>query len=178
MVTELLHLVRPADESMTDEVDVAAVVTAAVYDLRAAHPSRNLTLATPADVSELIVIGDVARLHQAVLNLGANACHHTPDGTDVAFDVSREGDDAVGRVIDNGLGIDPATADDLLQPLTRTDESRTRQRHDGAGLGLALVRRIAEQHRGRIEVGPTPGGGATFTLRLPGSGDTSPIALL
>ncbi|MEM9892071.1 MAG: HAMP domain-containing sensor histidine kinase [Actinomycetota bacterium] len=163
LVVELLHLVK--DEHVAQEVDVGAVASAVVHDVRAAHPGRAIGLSVPTD--PLVVVGDPHRLHQAVLNLVANACHHTPAEVAVDVIVAPSDDRAEIRVVDHGPGVDPEVADELFLPFTRGDASRSRRSHDGAGLGLALVRRIAEQHLGRASVGPTEGGGATFVLSLP-----------
>ena len=83
----------------------------------------------------------------------------------------RQGDGSVGwaqiEVVDHGPGVDLATADRLFRPFVRNDASRSRRDHGGAGLGLALVDRIARQHGGSVAVTETRGGGSTFTLRLP-----------
>ena len=58
-------------------------------------------------------------------------------------------------------------ADKIFQPFVRGDASRVRRSRDGAGLGLSIVQRIAHEHHGSVTVDATPGGGATFVLRLP-----------
>lgn len=166
LVRDLLELVRP-DGGHDERVDLGAVASAAVHDLRAAHPDFALTLHLDDEGPAAEVIGDPAPLHQAVLNLGANAWQHTPAGTPVEVVVSTHGAWVQLDVVDHGPGIDAAVAETLFEPFTRADRSRSRRSHDGAGLGLALVRRIADRHLGGIEVADTEGGGATFRLRLP-----------
>lgn len=165
MVRDLLELVRP-QEPMVGRVDLGAVATAAVHDLRAAHPGFAISLDLD-DTSPIEVVGDAARLHQAVLNLGANAWFHTPAGTPVRVTVGGDRDLVRLVVADSGPGIDPTVRDELFQPFARADASRSRRSHDGAGLGLALVKRVVDQHGGTIEVSETAGGGATFTMVLP-----------
>lgn len=165
MVRDLLELVRP-QEAMVGRVDLGAVASAAVHDLRAAHPEFAIALELDRARSTEVV-GDAARLHQAVLNLGANAWFHTPAGTPVRVTVGAEPDLVRLVVADSGPGIDPTVRDDLFQPFARADVSRSRRSHDGAGLGLALVRRVVEQHGGTIEASETAGGGATFTMVVP-----------
>lgn len=166
LVTDMLNLVRPSDTSARQTVDLAAIVSAAAYDLRAAHPSHQVTHDLQSD-DRSEVYGDPARLHQAVLNLGANACQHTPSGTAVELAVRETAEAVTVKVVDHGPGVDIAAAEVLFTPFSRGDESRSRRSHDGAGLGLALVRRIADQHNGQVTVEPTPGGGATFCLQIP-----------
>lgn len=171
LVGDLLHLVQPADPRHLEAVELAALASAVVHDLRAAHPTH--PIAHRLDDSDgCIVRGDAARLHQAVLNLGANACQHTPPGTEIVIAVSTDSATAVLEVIDHGPGIDPELAERIFQPFTRGETSRSRSKHDGAGLGLALADRIVRQHSGSLTLEPTTGGGATFMIRLkldPGS---------
>ncbi len=164
LVAELLELTR--DDPVRESVDLAAVTSAVVHDLRAAHPRRTITLDADTDV-EAFVEGNPHRLHQAVLNLAANACHHTPSDTPIELVLDTTGPVVTVSVIDHGPGVEPEDAADLFLPFTRGDESRSRRSHDGAGLGLALVHQIAEQHGGSVGVVPTPGGGATFELSIP-----------
>jgi two-component system OmpR family sensor kinase len=71
------------------------------------------------------------------------------------------------EVSDDGVGIDPADADSLFEPFSRTDAPRTR-RAGGTGLGLSIVKAIADAHGGSVEVESEPGSGATFRVVLPG----------
>jgi two-component system OmpR family sensor kinase len=75
-------------------------------------------------------------------------------------------DQVVLEVVDHGPGIDPAAVALVFDRFFRTDESRSRD-SGGVGLGLAIVAAILDAHRGRCEVVPTPGGGATFRVILP-----------
>ena len=67
-------------------------------------------------------------------------------------------------VADNGIGIAPEDLNRLFQPFKRLNPQH---RFEGAGLGLALARQLAELHGGRIEVQSTPGSGSVFTVLLP-----------
>lgn len=169
LVTEMLQVVRePVDVT---EVDVADVCATVVADLSAAHPQRDIALVV-RDAAPLIVAGDANRLHQAVLNLGANACQHTEAHVGVEVMVTGGPDAVEVAVSDQGAGVDPGLADELFRPFFRGDDSRSRAAHDGAGLGLAIVRRIAEEHGGTVELDDANGSGATFRLRLPTSTTT------
>ena len=166
LVRDLLQLVQPADPLLTAPVDLGAIASAVVHDLRAAHPAHAITHDLGAS-DGYAIRGDAARLHQAILNLAGNACQHTPGGTSVVVTVARHDDVAVVAVEDHGPGIDPELTEAIFQPFTRGEVSRSRSRHDGTGLGLAIAQRIVHQHGGTIAVGPTAGGGATFTVCLP-----------
>jgi len=78
----------------------------------------------------------------------------------------REGDMAVCSVADHGIGIAPEEQEAIFEPFYRSQEV-TVQRAGGAGLGLSLVRHVAEAHAGSISVESVPGKGSRFVLRIP-----------
>ena len=148
------------------DVDVSQVARAVVDDLRAAHPERRIDLHVgPSDGPPLA--GDPARIHQAILNLGANACTHTPAATPVTIATESNDAETTVSIIDHGAGIDTADRERIFLPFYRSDPSRSRDGAGGAGLGLAVTHQIAREHGGSVSVGATPTGGATFTLHLP-----------
>lgn len=168
LVNSMLDLVRDTGsaKSVVVQFDLVRIVQAVIEDLRAVHPRRVITLETIPDANKPVT-GDPSRLHQAVLNLASNACTHTPESTPIAVEMECELDAVEVRVIDHGPGIDEQERTRIFLPLYRIDPSRTRGGHSGAGLGLAIAQQIALEHHGTVDVHPTPGGGATFTLRLP-----------
>ena len=167
LVDDMLQLAREGTTvEVSAPVDLAAVVDGVVADLRAADPDHGISLRrAPGD---LHVMGSAVRLHQAVLNLAANACRHSePGGEAVTVELEPDGEAVVVRVVDHGPGFDPEDSERIFVPFYRADTSRTRRDRGGAGLGLALARQIVDQHHGRITVETTPGGGATFVVTLP-----------
>jgi two-component system, OmpR family, sensor kinase len=165
LVEDLLLLAR-LDESRPierSEVDLTAVAADAVEAAQAVGPEWQLHLQADAPVT---VLGDRSRLRQVFDNLLANVRAHTPPGTTATITISRVGDDAVCEVTDNGPGITEADAGRLFERFFRADPSRSRS-SGGAGLGLSIVAAIVASHGGRVEAAPAPGGGATFTVRLP-----------
>jgi two-component system, OmpR family, sensor histidine kinase BaeS len=112
--------------------------------------------------SPVVVHADPVRLRQALDNLVANALTHSQTTTDVLITVRCEGDSVVLSVADEGRGIEPEDLERLFAPGTRLDNE-----HSGQGLGLAVVRSVAEAHGGTVGVESEPGRGATFTIRLP-----------
>ena len=151
---------------IVSDVDLADVVRAALDDLRAAHPERRLDLQVDRAL-DARVAGDPARIHQAILNLGANACTDTDAQTPISVLIESTTSALTVSVIDHGAGIDEAEGEEIFLPFYRTDPSRVRNGTSGAGLGLAISQQVAHEHQGSVSVHPTPGGGATFTLRLP-----------
>lgn len=114
----------------------------------------------------VMVEGDRARLKQVIVNLVDNAIKYTPQGGRVEVAVTREGDEAVLEVADNGIGISPEALPQVFQRFYRAEGSRSRQ-EGGAGLGLAIVKSICAAHDGQIEVMSEPGHGSRFRIRLP-----------
>ncbi len=165
LVEELLLLAR-LDQGLPLErepVDMAVVVDAAVDAARAADPGR------PIDVEcegSLVVLGAESRLRQVVDNLLTNARVHTPAGTRVHVRLAAEEERAVLEVSDEGPGVPAEDADRIFERFYRTDQSRARSQ-GGVGLGLAIVRSVAEANGGAVGFRPRPGGGSIFRLSLP-----------
>jgi two-component system, OmpR family, sensor kinase len=120
----------------------------------------------PEVAEQVEVQGDRDRIKQALLNLVANALHHTPPGGKVLVGLECDTRAAYLRVTDTGTGI---AADDLphvFERFYRADKSRSRAA-GGAGLGLAIVKWVAEAHGGSVTAQSTPGRGSTFVIALP-----------
>ncbi|MEY3868854.1 MAG: hypothetical protein RLZZ338_2745 [Cyanobacteriota bacterium] len=120
----------------------------------------------PKEIGEVIV--DERRMRQVLINLLNNAVKFTPNGGRVMLEV--EGDNLAEtisfRVQDTGIGIATEDIGKLFQPFVQVDSSLTRN-YSGTGLGLALVRRIAELHHGSVTLESEVGKGSCFTVRLP-----------
>src|SRR5205085_3837855 len=137
---------------------------------RAVAPDREITLDIERD-EPIEVNGDEARLRQVVGNLVTNALTHTPAGTPVEIRLRRDGTDALIEVMDHGPGLTDEQAARVFERFYRVDKARTRRQaggsHSGSGLGLAIVAALVAVHSGTVSVFVTPGGGATFQVRLP-----------
>lgn len=108
------------------------------------------------------VDADPLRLRQALDNLVSNAVAHSPPGTEVVVSVEQGKEDVQISVSDTGKGIPIDEQERIFEPGVRLADG-----HPGSGLGLALVRVIAEAHHGTVTVRSAPGTGSTFTLALP-----------
>ncbi|MDR2373986.1 MAG: HAMP domain-containing histidine kinase [Bifidobacteriaceae bacterium] len=117
---------------------------------------------------EAWALADRQRLTEAMLELATNAVKHSPEGSAVAFALRREGAWVRLAVRDQGRGIDPA---DQRRVFKRFARAAGAKRDGGAGLGLAIVAKIAAAHGGRVEVRSNPGEGAEFALWLPALAD-------
>jgi two-component system OmpR family sensor kinase len=167
LVEDLLLLAR-LDQGRPLEkraVDLADLASDAVADARAVDTSRTIALSSNGPV---IVRGDETRLRQVLANLLTNALNHTPSGTPVEVSVAQRDGTASVSVADHGPGLPPQDAGRIFERFYRADRSRARET-GGVGLGLSIVAAITKAHDGDVSVEPTPGGGATFHVRLPAS---------
>jgi signal transduction histidine kinase len=169
LVNDLLALARGQDATGSRApVDLAVLVAETVEELRAAARAdlRVRVSRVPP------VRGDATALQRAVANLVDNAVRHSPPGGVV--EVTVEGDDQTVRVLvaDQGPGVAPEHAEHLFRRFYRADDSRARA-GGGAGLGLAIVRQIAEAHGGTVRLASPGGPGATFVIQLPAASDAA-----
>ena len=165
LVDDLLLLAR-LDQGLPLErgtVGLAQLVDDCVRDASVAAPDHEFEV---AHAEPVMIEGDDARLRQVVMNLLRNAALHTPSGTAVSVTLTKDETDAVLAVADQGPGIPAADRVRIFERFARTDESRARET-GGTGLGLAIAHGIVVAHHGHIDVSETPGGGATFTVRIP-----------
>ena len=143
------------------------IAEAAVEALRPATSAKGVQLDSALGADPTTVLGDSARLQQAIGNLLANALKFTPEGGTIEVRLARGKSHIELRVRDTGDGI----AADLLPHLFerfRQGESSVIRPQTGLGLGLALTRTLVEHHGGTIRAeSPGPGKGATFTVTLP-----------
>ena len=110
--------------------------------------------------------GDEQLLRRLVINLLDNALRYTPSGGKVTAALDAGSASVRLRISDTGIGIAPDDAARVFERFYRAGEARSRQ-NGGVGLGLAIVRWIAESHRGTVECASHPGQGSTFTVTLP-----------
>ena len=161
IVHDLLLLARAEQPDFLQlaSVDVAELTTE-IHSKAAALGARDWVL---EHVGRGLVIADRQRVTQAMVQLAQNAVQHTSDGDEIALGSFVEGGVARFWVRDTGPGI---SAEDQRRVFDRFVRAGGR-RGDGAGLGLSIVRAIAEAHHGRVELVSRSGAGATFTLVVP-----------
>lgn len=164
-ILELSRLETGSAQFTLAPIDLAAPVAVAIESSRALMESTGHTLEESVQ-GGLIVLGDGDRLTQAVGNLLANAARYTPEGGRVRVRVVRDGAEAVVEVADSGIGVAEADRARVFQRFWRADPARSRV-SGGLGIGLAVVREIAERHGGSVGVHASDLGGASFVIRLP-----------
>ena len=170
LVADMLDVSRIATGTLEVQmrpVEPAGFLEAALETVRLAADAKAIRVGLAVDPLAGPVLGDPDRLQQVVWNLLANAIKFTPPGGHVDVALGREGTDAVLRIADGGVGIARDFLPFVFEPFRQADPSSTRP-HGGLGLGLAIVRHLAEAHGGTVSAESAGLGlGATFTLRLP-----------
>jgi len=165
-VESMLRLSRTEaglDPGRVTEVELGPVLEVVIEFFAPVAADRGIELAF-APGPAAWVRGDPAWLQQVFLNLVDNAIKYGRRGDGIRIEVE-ERDGSVGvRVADTGPGIPPEELDTIFERFQRSDRDRNRP---GFGLGLALVREIAQAHGGRVEVESEPGKGSRFTVWLP-----------
>jgi two-component system, chemotaxis family, CheB/CheR fusion protein len=154
-------------------LDLGQTVRRAVEDHRPLFAARGVALELRAGDAPVPVDADLTRLVQIVGNLLQNAAKFTNPGGSVRVGVEQDEGTAVLRIEDTGVGIPPAILQRMFEPFTQADESLHRSA-GGLGLGLALVKGLAELHGGSVAVrSEGTGRGAEFRVRLPLAADVA-----
>jgi two-component system, OmpR family, sensor kinase len=118
-----------------------------------------------AEAGSGTVVADEQRLTQAVMNLARNAIEHTEQDATITLGSAAVNGEVRFWVADTGPGIAPHEQATIFERFARGGDRR--RRSEGAGLGLAIVRSVAEAHGGRVELDSRPGTGARFTISIP-----------
>jgi len=180
MQRQLGHLVRLVDDLLDvsrmsrgqvelkrERVKIQTVLEHAVELGRPLVEARRHVLTTSFPSAPVWVDGDLTRLAQVVGNLLDNAAKYTPPGGHIRVSAAAEGGETVVRVVDDGIGIAAEMLPRVFDLFVQVDRALYHPR-GGLGIGLSLVRRLAELHGGTITAqSPGLGRGSTFTLRLP-----------
>lgn len=167
MVERLLTLARADEGSVNlrlEPIDVGALVTTVAGDMEAIASNSEITL--QCESAPVRLNADPDRIREMLVILIDNAIRHTGRGGTITVRSAAAGNSAVLSVSDTGEGIPPEHLGRIFDRFYRVDRARARER-GSAGLGLSIAKWIAEAHGGRIAVESTPGGGTTFTIRLP-----------
>jgi signal transduction histidine kinase len=171
LINDILDLSKLEAKRMAlefENVIVDEVAEAAMTIVRPTARKKRIALSTTW-ASRAQFSCDARRVRQILVNLLGNAIKFTAEGGRVELLVEDELDEDAVRftVEDSGIGIAPHDLARLFQPFVQVDGRLTR-RHEGTGLGLALVRRLAELHGGRVEATSELGKGSRFSVVLPG----------
>jgi signal transduction histidine kinase len=171
LINDILDLARSASGTLRIEqvpVDMDTVVAKAVEAVAQAAASKQVRIERGARGGNLVVLGDAMRLQQVLWNLLTNAVKFTPPWGRVTVDVVEEGGTVVLRVSDTGRGISAAFLPRVFERFEQGLVGAGGGISGGAGLGLAIVRRLVGMHGGTVKAESAGEGfGATFTVTLP-----------
>lgn len=161
MVDDLLTLAKAEQPGFLDieEVELADLTVSVVAKARALGERRWRV----DEVAEARIPADRQRLTQALMQLASNAVRHTADDGQIAVGSAVQDGFVRLWVRDDGPGVPPADREKIFRRFLRGRSGG----HEGAGLGLAIVRSIAEAHGGTVAVEDAPGGGACFVITIP-----------
>jgi PAS domain S-box-containing protein len=170
LVKNLLDLDRIARGIVTpkrEPTDVGALVRRVIAESEQIEDAR-----MRLDLQPVLLPLDGAKVERIVENLLANTSRHTPAGSTIWVSVHPDGDGVMITVEDDGPGVEPDLRDAIFEPFRQGPDA---PRHSpGVGVGLTLVRRLAELHGGRAWVQDREGGGASFRVFLPSEPETPP----
>nr|WP_260408294.1 HAMP domain-containing sensor histidine kinase [Planomonospora venezuelensis] len=165
LIEGLLLLAQSEQELATRRaVDLEQVVRTALEQLDLQPRGRRVTV--HRDLRSAVVQGDPLFLERCVFNLLENAVKYNVRGGDVWVRLGEEGGGAAVTVENTGPPVPPYEVDDLFEPFHRLNGDRVRSAR-GAGLGLSIVRAIADAHGGGVTARARPEGGLAVTVRLP-----------
>ena len=168
MVEDLLDLSKiegGADDMTLGVVNAEEVMRCALQTVSGLAESRGVIIATRNDASVIDVVADDDRLEQVLVNILSNAIKFSPDGGTVDVRWRLTDCSAECIVSDDGPGIPADQLEAIFDKFRQIGSATTRQ-HGGAGLGLAISRRLVEQFGGKIWAESEPGCGARFFVRL------------
>ncbi|MFZ1687073.1 MAG: PAS domain S-box protein [Flavobacteriales bacterium] len=181
MTRQLDHMVRLVDDLMDlsrisrgkiellrEQTSLSGIVATAIESCKPLIERNAHQLEVNMGSDNMVVNGDAARLTQVVANLLNNAAKYTPKGGRIQVNVEREGNTAVIRVKDNGIGIEPEAISHAFDMFAQIDPAQKTQAGGGLGIGLNIVKQLVEMHDGKVE-GQSAGlgQGSEFTVRLP-----------
>jgi signal transduction histidine kinase len=146
-----------------DDVDLADTARLALAQTGTEAAARHIAMRPALEPAP--VRGDRRLLERLVANLVENAVRHNREGGTVEVRTSRAGGRSTVEVRNDGEPIPPEALSSLLEPFQRLDRGA---RGDGVGLGLSIVRSVAEAHGGSVELRPRPSGGLVVRVSLPG----------
>jgi PAS domain S-box-containing protein len=163
LITDMLSLAKISRQEINpQEIDMSAMVGSILDELHHADPERKVEASVAPGIK---AFGDERLIHIALSNLIGNAWKYsskTPDAQ-IEFGIQKKNGDQVYYIRDNGAGFDMAYAEKLFTPFKRLHSDKE---FPGTGIGLAIVNRVIERHRGRIWAESETGKGATFYFTL------------
>ena len=172
LVDDLVLILEAEGRDLTrEQININELIIGVVQDFKAAATKAELALQANFPDEMVTVQGNYAHLNRLMDNLIGNAIKFTPRGGSVTVILEYSEDEAIIRVVDTGIGIEPEKITHIFERFYQVDGS-TRRRFGGIGLGLSLAKEITAAHGGSISVQSQLGQGSTFTVHLPRHNNT------
>ena len=176
LINEILDLSKieaGKPEPQFETVAVSEISQVSLSFVREPANKKCIRIRYTSEPESFRMVADARRLKQIIINLLNNAVKFTPERGNVSLNVRADSQNELVRftVEDSGVGISAENLARLFTPFTQVDSSLSRQ-HEGTGLGLVMVRKLAELHGGGVSVESEVGKGSRFTVTLPWRRDT------
>jgi CheY-like chemotaxis protein len=163
---DISRITRDKLELRKQPVPLAEILDAAVASVRQRLEEREQIIDCHLPAEPVVSLVDAERMEQVLTNLLVNASKYSPPGTTMRLTLSREGDDAMVEVADEGVGIEEELLGQIFEPFIQGQNNSPLA--GGLGIGLTLVKQIVELHEGTVSASsPGRGEGSTFRVRLP-----------
>jgi PAS domain S-box-containing protein len=169
VVNNLLYVARADSEEVRLKLirdDTVQLVKQCIDEQRFTIESREQKIETKLPDKKVLATMDRQFIRMVIENLLSNASKYTPDGGNISLGMTDSEKDFTLKVRDSGVGIAKQDQARLFQRFSRIDNELSTSR-GGSGIGLYLVKRIAELHHGHVSVDSEPGKGSTFTIKIP-----------
>ncbi|QDV32179.1 chemotaxis protein CheB [Tautonia plasticadhaerens] len=168
---DVSRVMRGSIQLRTERIDLGRVARQVVENVRSFVRSRRHELTVSIPEQPIPMFADPVRVEQILTNLLHNAAKYTPEAGKISLTIDRGEGEAVVRVKDNGIGIDPDQLGEVFELFMQADKSLDRSL-GGLGIGLTLVKTLVELHGGSIQgFSEGPGLGSEFVVRLPEAAD-------
>lgn len=173
LVNDILSLIKieeGADHLVMKAFDLSQFLRGIHASMKHLAEMKSVTLTLDDSDGHLFIVADPEAMDKIITNVVTNAIKFTPEGGLIHIAAARTDGNVVIAVSDTGIGIPAEQLPHIFDRFYQVDGSTTRK-HQGLGLGLAMVRELMDRHKGNVDVSSTDGAGSTFTLRFPDSAE-------
>ncbi|OEU84294.1 MAG: hypothetical protein BA865_12915 [Desulfobacterales bacterium S5133MH4] len=169
LVSDLLDFQRIEEERILQQItqlNLTEILDRTIDLMTTMAEDKDITLKTHVIKDLPLIIGDKNGIEAIFVNLIGNAVKYTPDGGQVMVDIHKSGQDVRIKVVDTGIGIAQSDIKRIFEKFYRIKSESTSQ-IAGSGLGLSIVKRVVDLHKGSIHVHSEQDKGTTFIVTLP-----------
>ncbi|MFH1729497.1 MAG: ATP-binding protein [Pseudomonadota bacterium] len=169
LINDLLDISKLESNKMELKYYKVAVVPYVDYLVKSIEPlvtNKNITLKKDYQIDNFDEFFDPNKIEKVIINLLSNAIKFTDNDGEIIISLKKENESFCLSVKDSGIGIDPKDHNKVFDRFSQVDSTFSRK-HEGTGIGLALVKELVELHKGKISLASDIGKGSTFTVELP-----------